>query len=367
MLIKDLGAIGIVRDLAPLELPSNAFSSGQNVRFTSRGVEQVYGYGPILGQTQVSAANWLRVFPPVTSPLLLYGDSSRIFCVDGVTHTDITRASGNYSGGTEDRWQDTFLSGIPIFNLSTDIPQIWAPIAAGAKLIDLPYWPVNWRCEFIRSYKNMLIAGNMTISGFNYPYRIVWSHPAEPGTVPVSWDVEDPAYDTGARELGETSDVVVDGLDLGNLFIVYREESTYAFQYIGAPNFFVSSKLLRDGVGLLAKGCVAQIPLGHLVVTRSDVIVHNGSLNSDQSILERRWKKRLFSTLDDDNFKNTFLLVNQPEKEVWICFPELGSTYATKALIWNWASGGLGEMDLPNVPYITPGLKIDSSEGDAWG
>lgn len=367
MLLKDLGSIGIVKDLDPHEIPPNAFSDGMNVRFTPRGVEQVYGYGEILSPPSLTTPRWLKPYPPITSPLWLYGDQTRMFCLDGISHSEVTRASGNYSGSEFDRWQATLLSGVPILNIPSDVPQAWPFIAASSKLIDLPYWPVNWRCGFIRAFKSLLIAGNLTISGISYPYRITWSHPAEPGTVPTAWDPSDPAVDTGARDLGETTDEVVDGLDLGDLFIVYREESTYAFQYVGAPNFFLSYRLLDDGAGILWRDCVAKIPLGHIVLTRNDLIVHNGGRNSAQSLIDRRWKKWLFSSLDDTNFKNSFLMVNFPEKEVWVCVPETGNEFATLALIWNWSSGGIGIQELPGVPFIASGLKTDIVTGDNWG
>lgn len=366
MLIKDLGKVGIVKDLDPHELGPAIFSDGNNVRFTPRGVEQTYGFGEILSPPVVTP-NWLKAFPPVTSPLWLYGDRNQMFCLDGVAHSNVTRVSGNYTGGEQDRWQASFLSGIPILHLPSDIPQVWPFMIASSPLIDLPYWPTNWRCGFIKSFKSLLIAGNMTVAGINYPYRVNWSHPAEPGTVPAAWDPADPTVDTGERELGESDDEIVDGLDLGELFIVYREESTYAMQYEGAPNYFRSWRLLNDGVGLLARDCVAKLPIGHIVVTRNDVIVHNGTYRSEVSIFDNRWKRHFFSTLDENNYKNSFLMVNHPEKEVWICTPETGETYATRAHIFNWSSGGIGIQDLPSVPYITAGLRTDTTGGDVWG
>jgi hypothetical protein len=366
MLIKDLGKIGIVSDLDPTQLPANAFSDGENVRFTPRGVERAFGFGSTLSPGPITPT-WLKVFPPIETPLWVYGNGTRMFALDGVLHQEITRESGNYSGGDFDRWQSTMLSGIPVFNLSTDIPQMWPFMALGSKLEDLSNWPTNWRCGFIKSFKNLLIAGNMIQGGFDYPYRINWSHPAAPGTVPTDWDPSNPATDTGERDLGETTDIIIDGLDLGDLFIVYREESTYAMQYIGAPLFFSSWRLLFDGEGILWKDCVAKFPGGHLVLTRSDVIVHTGQQGSSTSVLDQRRKKWLFKRLSGANYKNSFVMVNQPETEIWICVPEDEAQYATRAVIWNWTSGGLGDMVLPGVPFITPGIRTSTDGGEAWG
>jgi len=366
MLIKDLGKIGIVSDLDPTQLPPNAFSDGENVRFTPKGVERAYGYGAVLSPGRVSPT-WLQVFPPIETPLWVYGNSSRLFALDGVLHQEITREAGNYSGDDAERWQMSLLSGIPIFNIPTDTPQMWPFMSISEKLQDLLYWPTSWRCRFLKSYKNLLIAGNMIQGGFSYPYRLNWSHPAEPGSIPTAWDPTDPTKDTGERDLGDTTDVIVDGLEMGDLFIVYREESTYALQYIGAPSFFASWRLLNDGEGILWKDCVAAFPGGHAVLTRHDIIVHTGQRGSSVSILEQRRKKWLFSRLSGRNYRNSFVFANHADKEIWFCIPEDDAQYATRALIWNWSSGGIGDMVLPGTPFIAAGIKTSTDGGEAWG
>ena len=43
-IISDLGKIGVVKDVLPYQLPQNAFSDGQNVRFYENSVEKFLGH-----------------------------------------------------------------------------------------------------------------------------------------------------------------------------------------------------------------------------------------------------------------------------------------------------------------------------------
>jgi hypothetical protein len=182
----------------------------------------------------------------------------------------------------------------------------------------------------------------------------MWSHPADPGAVPPDWDVADPTSDAGEFDLVRTSDHVVEGLDLGDLFIVYRENSIWALQLTGDSNIFRNFQV-TDESGILWKDCAVETPLGHVVATRDDLILHQGSKSSYRSLLENRWRKQVASKRDPVNYKNSFLVTDVPEKEVWYCFPEVGQQYSSLALVWNWVTGQVGFRDMPNVPFADSG------------
>jgi len=56
------------------------------------------------------------------------------------------------------------------------------------------------------------------------------------------------------------------------------------------------------------------------------------------------------------------------EKEIWVCVPESGATYATIALVWNWTNGNIGIRELDEVPFGAAGV-IASNDTDSgvWG
>ena len=110
------------------------------------------------------------------------------------------------------------------------------------------------------------IALNITKTATNYPHMVKWSDAAVPGAIPASWDETSVTGDAGELDIAETSDVIVDGLPLGDAFIIYKERSAYSMTFIGQPSVFRFQRLPNCD-GMLARGCAAMTPLGHVVLT----------------------------------------------------------------------------------------------------
>lgn len=364
--IELLESPGVVRDTPPHKLNDAAFSDGENIRFGDEGAEALTNDIETFSSAGFSPL-WLQFFPPITAPLWVYASLTEVWVVENTTHTEITRVSGDYTAVAEERWQSAILNGIGVFNNSVDIPQAWNPIDSGTPLIDLPNWDSNRRAKCIRSFKNFLIALNMTDSGVNRPYRILWSDSADAGTVPGSWDSTDPTTDSREFDLAETSDYLVDQLPLGDVNIVYKENSVWGMQYIGPPFYFRFWKILSKN-GLLHRDCVANVPFGHAVVTQDDIILHSGQVENFKSILTKSQRRWLFSAIDPSSFYNSFLVADPQKGELYFCFPELGSTYATMALIWNWRDKNIGFRTLLSIPFAATGPVGASIIDDVeWG
>ena len=130
-------------------------------------------------------------------------------------------------------------------------------------------------------------------------------------------------------------------------------------QRTGDSDIFRKFRISNQG-GILWKDCVLSMPFGHVVATFDDLIVHQGSASTYKSVLEGSHRKYFNSQRNDDFYKNSFLVVNPPDKEVWYCIPQVGQENATLALIWNWVSGKVGYRDLNNVPFADSGpLEVD--------
>ena len=121
----------------------------------------------------------------------------------------------------------------------SDTPQMWYPASSGQVLQALQGWgtvlsntnitATNTTAAVIRSYNHYLIALNITgplTSGssvvYNNPNMVWWSNLALPGALPVSWDYGNANYDSGQQILGDSDGYLVDGLQLGNNFIIYK-------------------------------------------------------------------------------------------------------------------------------------------------
>jgi hypothetical protein len=99
---------------------------------------------------------------------------------------------------------------------------------------------------------------------------------------------------------------------------------------------------------------VAQFPGGHVVLGNGEVYTHAGG--APQPLLDGRVSQLLFSGWDTTYSKRSFVVTHPKKKEVWICYPKLGSTSCNAAIIWNWQDNTFGVMDLPNCTAGNNGL-----------
>ena len=363
--VLDPGAVGVIYDTPAQSLANNVWSNGNNVRFDEEGASPIPQDKEVFSAAPVEPL-WLKQFPPTENPLWVYGNLSSMYVVQNGTHYNITRPGG-YNGIPEQRWQGTIFNGVGIFNNAIDTPQAWSRFDTGVNLLDLNNWPTGWTANSIRGYKFFLVALNYHNGVERNPYGLYLSNSAAPGTVPPDWDYSDPASDSVIRDIADGGDGFVDSLGMGDIQILYKERSTWGMQYIGPPNYIRTWKIL-DEQGLLYRDCVVATPKGHVLLTQDDLIIHQGGLNSYQSILDARLTKWLFKTIDPESFYSTFLVPNYPKTEVWVCFPSLGSPYANRAVMWNWTDGSIGIRELPETPFAAAGaLDTTTSQDLEWG
>lgn len=362
--LAGFGRNGAVLDVAEYDAPPESFNEVRNARFNSTGAVAFSGHKSVLSPAPITPL-WLRVFPPVDFPRWVYADLSKVYVFDD-GHIDISR-SGGYAGNANERWQGEIFSGVGIFNNTIDVPQMWPAFNSATQLADLDNWPTNIRCKALRPFKNYLIAMYLIEDGNDHPFRVRWSHPADPGTVPISWDISNPAYDAGEMEFSETDDYLVDGKTLGESFIVYKQKTAHTM-FLTGNSFIFGQRTIISGRGALTRDCVQDIPGGHFVAGLDDIYVHSGQKGSEQSLVEAKVRKWIYNQIDASNYFNCFTVDYKSENEIWFCFPEAGETYATIAMVWNKVTGGIGFRDLQQTPFIWSGQVDERTEdGDIWG
>jgi hypothetical protein len=356
---KDMGA-GINLDAFATELSQNEWSGGGNVRFRNGYVEKFQGEAQVHGS--LLAAPY-ALFPTqgIMGRYWVYAGLQKLTAVENDTHTDITRASGNYTGTADDRWNGGVLSGVLVVNNGKDVPQFWGGNPA-TKAADLTAWPSTLRAKVIRPFRNFLFALNLTDNGASRPYAVRWSTEADPGTLPVSWDITDPTKDAGEFDLADTSDVVVDAVPFGQSLIVYKENSIWQLDYVGSP-YIWSSKQVLPGIGALAQDCVVPWSGGHLVLTQGDVVNFDGS--SAISVADGRVRDWLFNNLNADTYQRAFAVANIRMNEAWFCVPKTGSDWPNTALIFNWKDGTWGIRDIALASAGASGT-IVYDLGNSW-
>lgn len=360
--VQRIGQFGLITDLPPDEMPLNSWTDARNVRFRGGAAEKFLGETPVFGNALWSP-EWLLHTVQSGTALWLYASPNKAGATDGTTHGDITRvAGGDYTPLPNVGWTGGMIEEIGVINNGFDVPQMWVNPAVGTKLVDLEFWPTDYRINTLRSFKRYLVGLDVTKSGVRYPTMIKWSHQAPSGGVPTSWSVEDTTVDAGEWTLSDEGGYLVDMLALRDVMMLYRENATWQMQYVGGVDVFRFTRLFAE-IGCIARKCAVEFFSGkHLIFTGDDVVVNEGQ--QPRSVMTDRTRKLI--NLDLTNYARSFVAVDYREKEVWVCFPETGATYCTRAVIWNWVSDTWGVREIPNVGFAMPGIISDPTSGETW-
>jgi len=454
--VENLGQLGIIQDIPPYNLPPNAWSDGNNVRFLDNSVKKVAGYAAVLA-TVPFAPYFIQSYLSAggTYYWIAYG-AADIAIWNGSTWTDVTRqktmtlngavaasaatitvntgaaltaldtsgtldvgndttedASTNQyesltysardtstgvitltgttsyehpsaavvtpSGGTDTadddyaanekkrKWTATNLNGIVVATNGFDTPQMW-PLSSGSPALGTPFkelnnWPSGNKCKVIRSFRTFLVGLNWERTN-EEPRLVKWSTEASYGQAPVTWSESDNTLDAGEYQLADTAGDIVDGLPLGDSFLIYKTDAIYVMNYVGTPYIF-SFKLLSPTIGCLSKNSIAEYEGGHFFIGNSDFYICNGQQVTP--LLPERLRRAVFDELNatDDQYLKCFVAADYVRNEMLACYPSGSSTVCDKAVIWNWKTNTFSLRDLPATSHINSGI-VEITTGLTW-
>ena len=284
-----------------------------------------------------------------------------------VTPSGSTGTSDNdYGANTTDRrWSHTNLNGLIVATNGHDTPQMW-PLSGGVPAIGTPFmelrnWPSGNKCKILRSFRTFLVGLNWTRTN-EEPRLVKWSTEASFGSPPSTWVETDNTLDAGEYELSDTPGDIIDGLPLGDSFLIYKDDSIYVMNYIGTPYIF-SFKLLSPTIGLLSKGALAEFEGGHFFMGNSDFYVCNGQ--NVTPLLSDKLRRTVYDELNGDNYRKCFVAADYVRNEMLACYPSGSSTVPNKALIWNWKTNTFSFRDLPDTSHINSGI-VEITAGATW-
>ncbi len=347
----NIGKQGIIQDVTPHQLPPEAITAGNNIRFAENGPIRFPGHADAFGTLTVDPEFIMNV-PTVSANYWLYFSLTKAYVYDGVNNTNITRQTAavdvNYTPIKGYEWQGTILGGIPIINNGADLPQYWTSLNPASKLANLTNFPTTLRAKIIKAFGPYLVAMNLVDNGVSLPKTIHWSSFADPGTIPDSWDYNDATKDSGRLQLtDDKGGQILDSLLLGNQGIIYTEASTHLVRYVGGIDILATDLLLKDS-GILAPHCVSAFKKGtaHFVVSQDDILVHQGTKSAD-SVISKRLRRKIFNEMDQSNYAASFCIEDTENKEVWFCYPTTGQTRPNKALVWNYEDNTCTFRDTP--------------------
>ncbi len=352
---------GVTFDTPAYDLPMDTWSSIKNIRFNDGKTEKCTGEAPVFG-TPSTSPNWLTTVNYGANYYWIYSSVTAVYVTDMAdNHYNITPASLT-AGDVDMNWNGGLINNIVVMNNGAQAP-IWWTGDTGSVMTVLPNWTAGYTAKVVRPYKSYLVAMNVYDGSAQLYDQVLWSDAAAPGYVPDSWDVSDPTKDAGQTELSDTPGEIIDGLQLSDTFIIYKQKSCYSMQFVGGQYIFKFRKLFEN-IGALSTDCVVNIPgRQHLVLTSDDLILHDGV--SFKSIIDNRVKKWLFSVINQDYYDRSFIVPNYEDNEVWVCVPTGSNEYADTAIVWNYDEDKFGFRDLPEPRFIAAGV-VDPSESNKW-
>ena len=330
---------GLSVDLPPYQLPPEVWTLFQNIEVNEGFPRRARGFGRIFGAT-LHLPRHLQSSQRDGVAELVYGSDTALAFTDGVAHTDITGALVFDSTGDVDPWTSGTINNIAIMNNNTGPAMSWRSGDPAALI--LPDWPTDRIAGSMRVFREFLIALDINEAGVRDADLIRWSDAAPPNDVPQSWTVGSQSQ-AGSASAAFTPGVLVDGLTLRDQFFIYKTHATYVLSLVGG-SLIMQQRPVFSTLGALARNCVVEWRGQHIVMADGDIVIHNGV--EARSLIDRRVRSAIFDGLDESNFRNSYVVIDKEQAEIWFCAPSSGETFPNIALVWSINDNEWGFRDI---------------------
>lgn len=379
--LRSLGAVGVITDTNPYDLPSGAFSDCNNVIFDEKSIQrspvfkQLFDsvrsplpYDTSVGSFDSQTASYESAEGSSTDNVRFVGSYQDPAAGEVVFIADADGTIRTYPNGqlafaspgsglitTDETWSHTQVAGMSVLarkgmrpyirNVKTDINY---NLMGGD-------WVATDTAAVARSFLDYIILLNITKGAVEYPTMVKWSNPVEYGaaTSTINWDPSNTNFVAGENVIGDLKTPIRDGGVLGNLFIIYAQDQVWLMEYTGSSFVFNFRRLFPTG-GIINTNCWAEVEGKHFVFGENDLYVHDGS--SKKSIADGRVRRRVFQTIDRTKQKNFFVLHDSVANLVYFCYNTKAdevsfkdTKFCNKAAVYNYVDDTWSFMDLPNI------------------
>lgn len=279
---------------------------------------------------------------------------------------------------SESEWYSTAMSGG--YNFVTGNNQITPQYinGDGTNLADLPGWVYGTinnaavtatTCKVMRAFKNQLICGNLTHKLANgsvvqRPSTIRISDKSAPGGIPQSWQ---PVASNAADEFElTTTDPIQDIVIFGDYALVLCTNSIFI---IGESTALAPTPVrqITNVRGAIGKEATLVVDGRVYVVTTDDVIVMDGTPTGFKSIANDIIKTWFFENqLDVNRGELVFARYHRYFNELFISYPNRGSTSCDRALVYSLDDGSWSWTDVPGIYDATLGPTVGNNDSERY-
>lgn len=376
--IRGVGELGVVADINPQDLPWKAWNDARNVRFSEgklsrysffKRLDTAYDYGTRTPVGILEAGSPGEDGYAVT----VFNDGSMEQRFNGVS-TSVT-PTGTLSLN-QNQITTCKLGGITFVNRPGDRPIFRANPAAGA-FAAIPGWLATDTAGSLRAYKDYLIALDVSKGLTRFPTMVKWSDATQAGAPPSNWDVALASSNAGETVLNDATGVLIDGLPLGDSFIIYGSDQTFRMDFIGGQFIFRFLKIFDDQ-GMMAPNCAVEVDGQHYVFGRSDIFTHDGV--AKQSISNGLVQRRVFREIDVSRRERCFVYHDRLQGEIGFAYPTTDETApwpslatfgCNRAAVFNYRAKTWTFVDLPALVgwtelSLTSTVNWTNTTDEAW-
>lgn len=296
--IRNIGLQGLQKDAVEQDLPINGVTTATNVRIKNRSLETwpdvsdsitflateeplfadkiwrasdvvsgliVVLADELLGQFDIDdfsdpflVANQTRVFfYPTTGARIEIGPLSPL------------QATLDWHGSKN---AETYI----LNNGKVDLPHTWDTTDASLNAMEpMVGWPTTYKCSFMDSFKNFIVAGDISINDEDAFGLVKWSHPRGPGDDQIFWDHTDPTILAGENNLAVDSRQMTAIQQLKDLMIIYFDRLAIRMQFVGGQ-FVMSFENIYTDDGAYSSRAMVEVNGVAYVYGFRDVYSHDG-------------------------------------------------------------------------------------------
>ena len=215
--------------------------------------------------------------------------------------------------------------------------------------------PITNTCGVIRAFGNFLVAGNLkevTSDGTinEMPGVVRTSDVAVPGSVPQNWNPFAPGTNTADEFTLSDTATVQDMVPLqGNMFI-YINTSIHKLYLTSSVVTPVAFTPVTSQYGCQTTNGIVEFDGRHLVIGSNDIYIFSGNPGNITSIADAKVRDYFYKNLNNVYADNLFLLRNQSQDEIWICYPKGSSAKkCNEALVYNFRLNNWSIRELHGV------------------
>lgn len=357
---------GLMADVLPHLVPPDTWTDVNNMTFRNgigTAVQGYSGYGGVLTVAKpehLVAMNGGESFLLGAAPSLVFaaGDPQAAIVNKVIeqiqpgiaAHAAVTPVAwAGVAPAQLGPWTGGLMNGVPFFNHPGYAP---VDMRAGTPFTILPGWVAAFAgtgTMALRAYREFYIAMGLGTLGIVDQDVVNWSARAAPTTTPAVWlpaagNAAGNAFIPGGGD-------VVDGVPLGDTFVIYKRRAIWTLRYVGGNYIFDAQRTL-EGVGALSQNCIVAVGRQHVFLTEDDVLSWTGA-GSPSSLLDGKGRKLIAGVINEANSRNAFVLHLPRQHEIWACFPGAGQTYPGTAIVFDLQTGNVGKRTLLSTTHGT--------------